>query len=84
MTAEMIFAILQGVLGAAPELLSLFTQAQSGTPVTASQVSTVLTQYGIDRAVFAAAIATANASQATTAAANLQAARVALGKPPGA
>jgi hypothetical protein len=62
MTPAMILAILQGVLGAAPELLALFQQATAGKAVTSSQVSAVLSQYGIDRAVFAAAIAQADAN----------------------
>lgn len=57
----MILAILQGLLGAAPSILALFNQASAGSPVSVSQVSAVLSQYGIDRAVFAAAIAKAEA-----------------------
>ena len=56
-----ILALLNGVLGAAPQLLALFNRATSGTPVSATDVHAVLTQYGIDRAVFAAAIANAEA-----------------------
>jgi hypothetical protein len=62
----MILAILQGVLGAAPELLALFQQATAGKAVTASTVASVLSQYGIDRAVFAAAIAKAEAEAAAS------------------
>lgn len=54
-----ILALLNGILGAAPQLLALFQRAQSGTPVSTADVHAVLTQYGIDRAVFAAAIAKA-------------------------
>jgi hypothetical protein len=61
MTPAMILAILEGVLGAAPQLLALFQQATAGKAVSATQVSQVLTAYGIDRAVFAAAIAKAEA-----------------------
>jgi hypothetical protein len=61
MTPAMILAILEGVLGAAPELLALFNLATAGKPVSATDVSTVLSQYGLDRAVFAAAIAKAAA-----------------------
>lgn len=61
MTPAMIMAIIQGVLGAAPELLALYQQATAGKTVSATQVSSVLSQYGIDRAVFAAAIAKAEA-----------------------
>lgn len=63
MTPAMILAILQGVLGAAPQLLALFSQATAGTPVSHSDVAAVLSQYGLDRAVFAAAIAKAEAAQ---------------------
>lgn len=63
MTPAMILAILQGLLGAAPALLALFQQASSGGAVSATQVNQVLSQYGIDRAVFAAAIAQAEANK---------------------
>jgi hypothetical protein len=62
MTAAMILEILTGVLGAAPQLLALFQQATSGKPVAATDVSAILSAYNIDRAVFAAAIATAQAN----------------------
>jgi len=62
MSAEMILVLLQGVLGAAPQLLALFTQAKAGQAVSTTQVAQVLSQYGIDRAVFAAAIAKAEAA----------------------
>jgi hypothetical protein len=61
MSPAMILAILQGVLGAAPQLLALFNQATSGQPVSSTDVAAVLSQYGIDRAVFAAAIDKAEA-----------------------
>lgn len=64
MTPGVILAILQGLLGAAPEILALFQQATAGTPVSATQVQSVLSQYGVDRAVFAAAIAQAEATAA--------------------
>ncbi len=67
MTPAMILAILEGVLGAAPQLLALFQQATSGTPVSATQVAAILSQYGIDRAVFAASIAKTEADQAALA-----------------
>lgn len=67
MTPAMILAILEGVLGAAPQLLALFQQATAGKPVAASTVAQVLSQYGIDRAVFAAAIAQAEANAAISA-----------------
>lgn len=61
MSAELIFALLNGVLGAAPQLLALFQKASAGKVVDSTEVSAVLSKYGIDRAVFAAAIATAEA-----------------------
>ena len=64
MTPAAILAILEGLLGAAPSILALFQQATSGKPVSSDQVSAVLSQYGVDRAVFAAAIAKAEAAQA--------------------
>jgi hypothetical protein len=67
MTPAMILALLEGVLGAAPQLLALFNRATTtGQPVPASDVAAILTQYGIDRAVFAGAIATAEAAQGIT------------------
>lgn len=66
MTAAVILEILNGLLGAAPELLALFQTAQSkpGTVVPSTDVQAILAKYGIDRAVFVAAIATAEAKQA--------------------
>lgn len=62
MTPAMILALIEGLLGAAPQLLALFTRATAGTPVSVADVSSILSQYGIDRAVFAAAIAKAEAA----------------------
>lgn len=56
MSPALLFALLQGFLGAAPQLLALYQQATGGKPVTMDQVATVLNTYGIDRAVFAAQI----------------------------
>jgi hypothetical protein len=53
----LLLALLQGLLGAAPQILALFNQASAGKPVTMDTVATVLNQYGIDRAVLAAQIA---------------------------
>jgi hypothetical protein len=58
----LLLALLQGLLGAAPQILALFQTATAGKPVTMDQVSTVLNQYGIDRAVLAAQIAQAEAA----------------------
>jgi hypothetical protein len=62
MTPAAILEILTGLLGAAPQLLALFHQASGGQAVSASDVSAVLTQYGIDRAILVADIATADAT----------------------
>ena len=70
MTPAAILEILTGLLSAAPQLLALFQQATAGQAVTQTQVNQVLSTYGIDRAVFAAAIAQSQAAQA------------AAGKPP--
>lgn len=59
MTPAMILAILQGVLGAAPQLLALFQRAQSGQAVSAADVQAVLAQYQLDRDALVAAIAAA-------------------------
>jgi len=61
MTPAMILAILEGVLGAAPQLLALWQQATAGKPVSAADVSSVLSQYGVDRQVFLLAIQKAEA-----------------------
>jgi hypothetical protein len=61
MSATLILTILQALLGAAPQILALFQQASSGTPVTEAQVDAVLTQYGVDRAALIAAIGAASA-----------------------
>jgi hypothetical protein len=53
----LLLALLQGLMGAAPQILALFTQATAGKPVSMDAVATVLNQYGIDRAVLAAQIA---------------------------
>jgi len=53
----LLLALLQGLLGAAPQILALFNQATAGKPVPIDAVATILNQYGIDRAVLAAQIA---------------------------
>lgn len=57
MNPVLILQILEGLLGAAPQVLALFQQASSGTPVTATQVQAALSQYNLDHATLAAAIA---------------------------
>jgi hypothetical protein len=59
----LLLALLQGLMGAAPQILALFTQASGGKPVSMDAVATVLNQYGIDRAVLAAQIAQLEAQQ---------------------
>ncbi len=61
MSPAIILAILQSVLGAAPQLLELFSRAKSGIPVSESEVKAVLSQFDIDNAAFSAAIAKAEA-----------------------
>lgn len=72
MTAEMILAIIQGVAGALPQLIDLFNTVKSGGTASASQVQAILNQYGIDRAVFAAAIAKSEEAAASVGAAKGQ------------
>lgn len=67
MSPTLILTILQALLGAAPQILALFQQATSGTPVTEAQIEAVLTQYGIDRAALVAAIAASQAPASGTA-----------------
>jgi hypothetical protein len=61
MSAEVIAAILNALAAAIPEVMTLFTQASSGTAVSATQVQAIITKYGVDQAVFTAAIAAAKA-----------------------
>lgn len=62
MNPIMILTILQGLLGAAPQVLALFNQATSGQPVSVDEVKTALSQYGIDHALLVAEIAKAEAA----------------------
>lgn len=59
MSPALILALLNGVLGAAPQLLALFNRATSGEAVSPAEVQAVLTQYGIDRDALVSAIADA-------------------------
>lgn len=62
MGVEEIIALITGLAQSIPALLNVITAAQqTGGVVPASQVAAVLSQYGIDRAVLAAAIAKAGA-----------------------
>jgi hypothetical protein len=47
MTAAAILALLDSLLQAAPEVMALFQKAQSGQPVSATDVQTALGNYGI-------------------------------------
>jgi hypothetical protein len=61
MTAAEIAAILEGLAQALPELIDLFTKAVSGTSVSGTDVQAIITKFGVDQAVFSAAIAAAKA-----------------------
>lgn len=62
MTPELIAEILMGLAQAIPELLALFTKANSGTAVSGADVNSIIQKYGVDQAVFSAAIAAAKSS----------------------
>lgn len=57
MSPEMIAAILQALLGAAPQVFQLFQDAKAGKPVSADDVSAVLSQYNTDEVAVLAQIA---------------------------
>jgi hypothetical protein len=57
MSPEDILAVLSSLLGAAPQILTLFQQAQTGTTVTPDQVNAALSQYATDRVTVLAQIA---------------------------
>jgi hypothetical protein len=59
-TAAEIAQIIIGLAQAIPELMALFTKAGAGT-VSATDVQAVITKFGVDQAVFSAAIAAAKA-----------------------
>lgn len=58
MDPETIAAILQALLGAAPQVFQLLQDAQSGKPVTATDVNNALAQYSTDEVTVLAQIAT--------------------------
>jgi hypothetical protein len=64
MTAEAILAIIEGLSSALPELLALFSKANTSgaAAVSPTDVQTVLVKYGVDQAVFSSAIAAAKAA----------------------
>lgn len=47
MNPATILTLLSGLLQAGPEIMALFQKASSGTPVSATDVQAVLTQYGL-------------------------------------
>jgi hypothetical protein len=56
-------AILQALMSAAPAVLSLIQTAEAaGGTVSEADIQAILTQYGVDRVVFASAIAAAKAA----------------------
>jgi hypothetical protein len=57
MSAAAILAIIQGIAGAIPELLSLYDQVKNGQTVTEAQVQTVLGKYTTDRVTLVTDIA---------------------------
>lgn len=57
MTPALLLELIQGLLAAAPQLLTLYDQLKSGTPVTAAQVQAALDQYVSARVALLADIA---------------------------
>lgn len=62
MSAAMIEQLLLGLLQAAPQFLQMLSTLRSGGTVSATDVNAIITKYGIDRAVFVAHIAAADAA----------------------
>lgn len=62
MTAAAIIALITGLSSAVPELLALYTRVSAGGTATAADVQAILSKYGVDRAVFVAAIAASEAA----------------------
>lgn len=63
MPVEEIIALISGLAQAIPSLLNSITAAQqSNGQVPAATIASIMNQYGIDRAVLAAAIAKASTS----------------------
>lgn len=60
----MILQLALGLAQAVPQIMGLFQKAQAGGTVTQADIDATLQQYGVDRAVFAASIAAADASAA--------------------
>jgi hypothetical protein len=57
MTAAMILTIIQGLSSALPEVVALFQKAQSGQPVSESDVQAALSNYQLAHSQLDAAIA---------------------------
>lgn len=62
MSAAAIIALITGLTGAIPELVTLIASLQNSSPASAADVLAILQKYGVDRAVFAANIAAAEAA----------------------
>lgn len=63
MPVAAVLELLLGLLQAAPEVVHLITAAQSNNGIVpAAAITAIFNKYGLDRAVFAAAIAAAQAS----------------------
>lgn len=60
MSPVVIAQIIATLVGAIPELTSLFTKASSGGTVTEADVDAVLSKYAVDRAALLAAIVQAD------------------------
>lgn len=62
MTPQEIELILVALTQAIPAVAALFTKATSGGTVTGTDLQAALSKYGVDQAVFTAAIAAAKAA----------------------
>ena len=63
MPVAAVLELLMGLLQAAPEVVNAITAAQAtGGIVPAATIAAIFSKYGLDRAVFAAAIAKAEAA----------------------
>jgi hypothetical protein len=62
MPVSEVVTLLLGLLQAAPELVNAITAAGTGGVVPAATIQAIFTKYGVDRAVFANAIAVSAAA----------------------
>lgn len=60
MNPLVIAQILEGLLGAAPQVFALFQRAKTGEVIAPADVQAVLTQYNLDHALLAADVADPN------------------------